>query len=145
MSSIRRASLRYCASLSFLCFSLVVFPDSYILDFRLNPSTPAPFRTYKYRTFGHENIPHELQLKPRLQQQTVEEALSVPIVMMDAEKESVQKTLSYHEDELKVARTIEVSIDLVLAAKRQLGFLRTIDSLTSLHTSGPAVLQAIQR
>lgn len=52
--------------------------------------------------------------------------------------------LSYHEEELKRAQTIQISVDLVLAAKRQLGFLRTIDSITSLHR-GPAVLHAIRR
>lgn len=63
----------------------------------------------------------------------------------DKPQECLQKELSYHEEELKFARTIEISIDLVLAAKRQLGFLRTIDSITSLHSYGPTVLQAIQR
>lgn len=55
-----------------------------------------------------------------------------------------KEILSYHEEELKRAQTIQISVDLVLAAKRQLGFLRTIDSITSLHR-GPAVLHAIQR
>ena len=63
----------------------------------------------------------------------------------DKPQEALRKDLSYHEEELKLAQTIEISIDLVLAAKRQLGFLRTIDSITSLHSYGPAVLQAIQR
>lgn len=60
-------------------------------------------------------------------------------------QEVLRKDLSYHEEELKLAKTIEISIDLVLAAKRHLGFLRTIDSISSLHSYGPAVLQAIQR
>lgn len=55
-----------------------------------------------------------------------------------------KEILSYHEEERKSAQTIQISVDLVLAAKRQLGFLRTIDSITSLHR-GPAVLHAIQR
>ena len=63
----------------------------------------------------------------------------------DKPQDYLQKDLSYHEEELKFAQTIEISIDLVLAAKRQLGFLRTIDSITSLHSYGPTILQAIQR
>ena len=63
----------------------------------------------------------------------------------DKPQEALRKDLSFYEEELKLAQTIEISIDLVLAAKRQLGFLRTIDSISSLHSYGPAVLQAIQR
>jgi hypothetical protein len=65
--------------------------------------------------------------------------------LVDKPQEALRKDLSYYNEELKVAQTVEISIDLVLAAKRQLGFLRTIDSITSLHSYGPAVLQAIQR
>jgi len=49
-----------------------------------------------------------------------------------------------HDEELKAAQRISFSVDLVFAAKRQLGFLRTIDSLPCLH-KGPAVLRAIRR
>lgn len=55
-----------------------------------------------------------------------------------------KEKLSYHEEELKRAQTIQISVDLVLAAKRQLGFLRTIDTITGLHR-GPAVLHAVHR
>jgi hypothetical protein len=49
-----------------------------------------------------------------------------------------------YEEELGAARRVKVGLDLVFAAKRQLGFLRTIDSLPCLH-KGPAVLRAIRR
>jgi len=69
----------------------------------------------------------------------------VPSAGEDKPQERLYRELSYHDEELKLARTVEISIDLVEAAKRQLGFLRTIDSITSLHCYGPTVLQAIQR
>lgn len=47
-------------------------------------------------------------------------------------------------EELSTALRINFSMDLVFAAKRQLGFLRTIDSLPCLH-KGPMVLRAIRR
>lgn len=47
-------------------------------------------------------------------------------------------------EELRAAQRISLSLDLVLAAKRHLGLLRTIDSLPCLHR-GPAVTRAIQR
>jgi len=47
-------------------------------------------------------------------------------------------------EELRAAQRIALSVDLVLAAKRHLGLLRTIDSLPCLHR-GPAVARAIQR
>lgn len=51
---------------------------------------------------------------------------------------------SSHDKELNSARGIELSVDLVSASKRLLGFLRTIDSIMSLH-SGFAVRRAILR
>jgi hypothetical protein len=39
---------------------------------------------------------------------------------------------------------VSISVDLVLAAKRELGFLRTIESLPFLH-GGPAIYRAIRR
>lgn len=47
-------------------------------------------------------------------------------------------------EEVRAAQRISLSLDLVLAAKRHLGLLRTIDSLPCLHR-GPAVTRAIQR
>lgn len=47
-------------------------------------------------------------------------------------------------EEQRAAQRINLSVDLVLAAKRHLGLLRTIDSLPCLHR-GPAVMRAIQR
>jgi hypothetical protein len=58
-------------------------------------------------------------------------------------KGPLELQISYAE-ELKAAQRITLSVDLVLAAKRLLGFLRTIDSLPCLHR-GPLVLRAIQR
>ncbi|KAG0586351.1 hypothetical protein KC19_2G084200 [Ceratodon purpureus] len=49
-----------------------------------------------------------------------------------------------YQEELSAAQRITFSVDLVFAAKRQLGFLRTIDNLPCLH-KGPAVLRAIRR
>lgn len=49
-----------------------------------------------------------------------------------------------HAEELSAAQRILFDIDLVCAAKRLLGFLRTINSLPCLH-KGPAVLRAIRR
>lgn len=49
-----------------------------------------------------------------------------------------------YEEELGAAQRIGFSMDLVFAAKRQLGFLRTVDGLPCLH-KGPAVLRAIRR
>ena len=51
---------------------------------------------------------------------------------------------SVHDQELNSARGIELSVDLVAASKRLLAFLRTIDSITNLH-SGFAVKRAILR
>jgi hypothetical protein len=39
---------------------------------------------------------------------------------------------------------VSISVDLVLAAKRELGFLRTIESLPFLH-GGPVIYNAIRR
>ncbi len=47
-------------------------------------------------------------------------------------------------EELKCAQRVSISVDLVLAAKRELGFLRTIESLPFLH-GGPAIYRAIRR
>lgn len=47
-------------------------------------------------------------------------------------------------EEQRAAQRVSLSVDLVLAAKRHLGLLRTIDSLPCLHR-GPAVTRAIQR
>ncbi|XP_024365160.1 glycine-rich domain-containing protein 1 isoform X3 [Physcomitrium patens] len=64
---------------------------------------------------------------------------------MDKSQKCLQKERSHHEEELRCARTVEISVDLVFAAKRLLCFLRTIDSITSLHSYTPTVLRAIQR
>lgn len=55
--------------------------------------------------------------------------------------EEIQKS---HDEELSAAHRITFSIDLAFAAKRLLGFLRTIDSMSCLH-KGPAVIRAIRR
>ncbi|KAG0613348.1 hypothetical protein M758_6G096300 [Ceratodon purpureus] len=62
-----------------------------------------------------------------------------PVVVRSAEE--IQKCC---DEELRAALRISFSVDLAFAAKRQLGFLRTIDSLPCLH-KGPAVLRAIRR
>ena len=62
-----------------------------------------------------------------------------PVVVRTAEE--IQKCC---EEELKAAKRVSFSVDLAFAAKRQLGFLRTIDSLPCLH-KGPAVIRAIRR
>jgi hypothetical protein len=58
-------------------------------------------------------------------------------------KSSSTSSNSYVE-ELKCAQRVSISVDLVLAAKRELGFLRTIESLPFLH-GGPAIYHAIRR
>lgn len=68
-------------------------------------------------------------------------AAAAPVVAVVRTAEEVQKGC---EEELRAALRIGFSVDLAFAAKRQLGFLRTIDSLPCLH-KGPAVLRAIRR
>lgn len=63
---------------------------------------------------------------------------------LEDKSQSLRKDLCYYEEELQIAQRIDLTVDLVLAAKRQLGFLRTIDSVPCLH-NGPSVLQAIRR
>lgn len=57
---------------------------------------------------------------------------------------TAQEIQKSYADQLRAAQRINLSVDLVLAAKRHLGFLRNIDSLPCLHR-GPAVLRAIRR
>ncbi|CAK9255445.1 unnamed protein product [Sphagnum jensenii] len=57
---------------------------------------------------------------------------------------STSSSSNSYLEELKCAQRVSISVDLVLAAKRELGFLRTIESLPFLH-GGPAIYRAIRR
>ncbi len=60
------------------------------------------------------------------------------------QKSSSTSSSNSYVEELKCAQRVSISVDLVLAAKRELGFLRTIESLPFLH-GGPAIYRAIRR
>ncbi|OAE30291.1 hypothetical protein AXG93_3964s1040 [Marchantia polymorpha subsp. ruderalis] len=54
------------------------------------------------------------------------------------------KEIQEYESELLAALEINLSVDLIGAAKRQLSFLRAVHCVPGLHR-GPAVLLAIKR
>lgn len=62
-----------------------------------------------------------------------------PGLLQEAQEQEKQSV-----EEQRAALRINLSVDLVLAAKRHLGLLRTIDSLPCLHR-GPGVTRAIHR
>ncbi|CAM6070832.1 unnamed protein product [Sphagnum tenellum] len=94
------------------------------------PPPPAPHHHPSHAAAGSVEKQRRQQQEGQQQQQK-------------SSSTSSSSSNSYVE-ELKCAQRVSISVDLVLAAKRELGFLRTIESLPFLH-GGPAIYRAIRR
>ncbi|CAK9857891.1 unnamed protein product [Sphagnum jensenii] len=92
------------------------------------PPPPAPHHHPSHAAAGSVEKQRRQQQEGQQQQQ----------------KSSSTSSSNSYVEELKCAQRVSISVDLVLAAKRELGFLRTIESLPFLH-GGPAIYRAIRR
>ncbi len=93
------------------------------------PPPPAPHHHPSHAAAGSVEKQRRQQQEGQQQQQ---------------KSSSTSSSSNSYVEELKCAQRVSISVDLVLAAKRELGFLRTIESLPFLH-GGPAIYRAIRR
>ncbi len=94
------------------------------------PPPPAPHHHPSHAAAGSVEKQRRQQQEGQQQQQQ--------------KSSSTSSSSNSYVEELKCAQRVRISVDLVLAAKRELGFLRTIESLPFLH-GGPAIYRAIRR
>ncbi|CAM6045164.1 unnamed protein product [Sphagnum compactum] len=96
------------------------------------PPPPAPHHHPSHAAAGSVEKQRRQQQEEQQQQQ------------QKCSSTSSSSSSNSYVEELKCAQRVSISVDLVLAAKRELGFLRTIESLPFLH-GGPAIYHAIRR